>query len=60
MKEVGKEVFFQYVVEQGLKNINQEWSNHDSSLTLSYVKRGKERAKIVQGPKHDIYFVSTK
>jgi hypothetical protein len=60
MKEVEKEVFFQYIVLQGLKNIRQEWSNHTSSLTLSYVKRGKERAKIVQGPKKDFYFVSTK
>jgi len=60
MKQVEKEIFFKYIVLQGLKNIRQEWSNHTSSLTLSYVKRGKEKAKIVCNPLKDIYFVSVK
>ena len=60
MKQVDKNIFFNYVVFQGLKNIKQNWSNHTSQLTLTYVKRGKEKAKIVQGPIRDTYYIALK
>jgi len=60
MKQVNPSVFFQYVVVQGLKSIEQVWSNHTSTLTLSYTKGEIEKARIECNPTGDRYFVSTK
>jgi len=58
MMQVSKEIFFNYLKGQGLISINHDWSNSTSTLTVVYMKWGKERARIEQGPTGDKYFVT--